>query len=472
MNNAFPRVLTTLACLCLLTASTTGYAAASERPAYQTLRFNEDWSSFADAASDSADPLDRIKHIGLSDDGTVYLSLGGQLRARGESWNGTLFRETGDDDTFVLGRLLLHADLHLNKHLRVFVQGKSALATDRDLPGGRRTLELDEAALQNGFIQGTAPLGDTGHLVVRAGRQELLLGKQRLVSPLDWANSRRTFDGVTAAVHSGNWTATAIAAHIVTIRKYESNSADESVDLHGIYATRRSDGPEPNLDVYWLRLDDKEASFQEAAAEEERDTFGARAWNAYADLGVDWELEATYQTGEIGSGDIDAYAAMAQVGWRPADLATRPRFEIGFDYASGDSDPDDDDAETFNQLFPLGHAFLGFIDIVGRQNIMDARANVALTPCEATKLRLDIHQFWRADRDDALYNAGGGVVRAGDKGDSKDVGTEIDLTLSRRFDVHAVATVGYSHFFAGDFIDESGPSEDTDFAYISLQYTL
>jgi hypothetical protein len=27
------------------------------------------------------------------------------------------------------------------------------------------------------------------------GRQELLYGAQRLISPLDWANTRRTFEG-------------------------------------------------------------------------------------------------------------------------------------------------------------------------------------------------------------------------------------------------------------------------------------
>ena len=33
-------------------------------------------------------------------------------------------------------------------------------------------------------------------LWLRVGRQELLYGSQRLVSTLDWANTRRTFQGV------------------------------------------------------------------------------------------------------------------------------------------------------------------------------------------------------------------------------------------------------------------------------------
>jgi hypothetical protein len=52
------------------------------------------------------------------------------------------------------------------------------------------------------------------------------------------------------------------------------------------------------------------------------------------------------------------------------------------------------------------------------------------------------------------------------------VGSEIDLTLKYNFDRHTLMQLGYSHFFAGDFIDESGPDDDIDFAYAMLQYTF
>jgi hypothetical protein len=39
---------------------------------------------------------------------------------------------------------------------------------------------------------------DEMQVIGRTGRQELLLGAERLVSPLDWANTRRTFDGYRA----------------------------------------------------------------------------------------------------------------------------------------------------------------------------------------------------------------------------------------------------------------------------------
>jgi hypothetical protein len=45
----------------------------------------------------------------------------------------------------------------------------------------------------------------TDRLTARVGRQELLFGAQRTVSPLDWANTRRTFEGVRLLYSTNEW---------------------------------------------------------------------------------------------------------------------------------------------------------------------------------------------------------------------------------------------------------------------------
>ena len=52
------------------------------------------------------------------------------------------------------------------------------------------------------------------------------------------------------------------------------------------------------------------------------------------------------------------------------------------------------------------------------------------------------------------------------------MGVEMDLTLSYEFARGLVALAGYSHFFTGRFIEQSGPHEDIDFGYLQLQYTF
>ncbi|NQT86821.1 alginate export family protein, partial [bacterium] len=87
-------------------------------------------------------------------------------------------------------------------------------------------------------------------------------------------------------------------------------------------------------------------------------------------------------------------------------------------------------------------------------------------------VKADGHYFRRADSGDALYNAGGAPFRPGGASSSKDVGSEIDLTAKYQFGPHLIGICGYSHFFAGDFIEGSGPDSDIDFGYLTLQYTF
>ena len=91
---------------------------------------------------------------------------------------------------------------------------------------------------------------------------------------------------------------------------------------------------------------------------------------------------------------------------------TRPRVHAGFDYASGDDDPTDGTIGTFNQLFPLAHKHLGFIDLVGRQNISAVSGGVSFIPARRLAVAVSGHHFSRATSTDALYNAGGGIVPA------------------------------------------------------------
>ncbi len=173
----------------------------------------------------------------------------------------------------------------------------------------------------------------------------------------------------------------------------------------------------------------------------------------------------------MGAGDISAYSVATELGYKLPDVWSSPRFFLGFDYASGDEGAGGD-VETFNQLFPLGHAFLGYMDFVGRQNILDFSLGASCKPLGPLTVRLAGHLFWRAETTDALYNAGGAVVRGGALGGDREVGQEIDVTVAWRFDRHWVAEAGYSHFFTGDFIAESGPSSDADFVYVQMQYTF
>lgn len=110
------------------------------------------------------------------------------------------------------------------------------------------------------------------------------------------------------------------------------------------------------------------------------------------------------------------------------------------------------------------------MDFVGRQNIVDVHGGALCRPSDRWMIRADVHAFWRANTNDALYNAGGGVVRPGAAGTSSQAGQEIDLTAVYKIDRHLTIQGGYSIFFAGDFLKESGPSSDMHWFYFQTVY--
>jgi hypothetical protein len=443
-----------------------------QQPAFQNLRFEEDWGVLSNSSRDST--YEKFKYIPLNAEGTSFFSFfsfGGQVRIRGELWRNFAFGGGGNrNDGFALLRVRLHSDLWISPRVRVFVEGKSSLSTDRGLPGGRRRLDVDTADLQNLMVDINLSL-EPAVSKVRLGRQELQFGKQRLVSPLDWSNTRRTWDAARVSLKGGNWRADGFWSKFVQIHKYSLNgSCDSGIDFYGVYATHTR--PSSNYDFYWLGFERRRSIWSGIAGEENRQTFGGRFGGAFAEGQGSYDLEAAFQFGRVAESDVAASMFGSQLGYQFEGGVISPRIYSGLDFGSGDKDDSDNSIGTFNQLFPLGHAYLGFIDLVGRQNIVDWSAGTSIRLARRLVIRLDLHNFWRASTNDALYNAGGGIVRPGNAGESNFVGNELDLTASTTVNRHWTLSGGYCHFFAGRFIEESGSAEGIDFLYVQLQATF
>ncbi len=443
-------------------------------PKFQTLRFQEDWSGFD--PENGTDYWDDIKHIKLNDDGSFWLGMGGSLRLRAESWESFGFSAAPTaDDSFGLARLQLHTDWNFGENFRIFVEGESAVATDRDLPGGRRGLDVDELDLQNAFADIIVPFGDDdGKITFRLGRQGLLFGKQRLVSSFPWANSQRSWDGGRAIFEVNGWRVDAFYTRYTPVDKYEFNDWLAGPDFWGVYATGKIGGDHNiGVDLYYLGVEtDGAVTFNGTTGIEERHTVGGRLFGKFGDSGFTYDAEGAYQFGDVGTADINAFMIATQLAYAFSDSEWKPKVYVGFDYSSGDDAAGDSDVKTFNQLFPLGHAYNGYMDFIGRQNITDISAGVSFKPHKKVLIKADFHNFTRSESADSVYNAGGGVLRPTAPGASDDVGQEIDLTVKYVVDRHLTLQGGYSRFLAGDYFADTGTSEDVDFYYFQATYTF
>jgi hypothetical protein len=446
---------------------------AVDRPAFTFVRFNEDWSILRDGApTGGSDFWDPIKYVRLGGGGDVWMSFGGHFRARWEVWRSFNFGDTpADNDEFLLYRGSLHADLHVHDWLRGFVQVNGAYSTDRGLPGGNRLLDRDPFSLEQAFVDLNTGLGDLGKGTLRVGRQQYQFGKQRLVSPLPWANTLRRWDGGTAIYRGGDWVGTGFFSYFAPTRKDEFNRSDTDRPFWGVYVSGKPGTRVQGLDFYYLGYGNRKApTWNGTTGDETRHTLGVRV-SGGAGSAWDYDVEAAYQFGEVGSGSVKAYMIGGEVGFTFKGVTWAPRVLAGIDVGSGD-DEAGGDVQTFNQLYPLAHAYLGHADVVGRQNILAPSVGLSVRLRASTRLTARGFWFRRQSDQDAVYNAGGGVFRAGDRGSSSAIASEIDVWLDHRFGLHTTALVGYSHVFPGDFIRESGSAEDIDFFYVQLKYTF
>ena len=442
-------------------------------PRFNNLRFNDDFS-YLDGEEESYRPdfFDPIKNIGLGGDWRV--SFGGEVRARvmSETNNRGFGAIEPAQDTFLLHRVFLHADVKYRNLFRFFVQGVNAMVEDRDFAA----LGIDENRFD--FQQIFADLrilGEDVPLTLRVGRQDLLYGNERLVSPLDWANTRRRFDGVKLFWRGDKFDVDAWYVKALPVnrrenlhRKPDEYNADH--DFYGLYTTYKGI-KNHGVDAYFLsqRRTDDTTNANGRAGDLSLYNLGMRFWGHTGPW--DYETEWGGQWGKFAGQTIQAWMFTGEGGYTFKAVPWTPRLGVGVDYASGDDDPTDNVHQTYNQFFPLGHAHLGYLDLVARQNIFDARVELTAKPTRKLTTRAAFHAFWLDESADALYNAGGVPVRRLLSGNtSNELGHELDLTASYKIDVHASVLLGWSHFWGGNFVTRTGPGEDADLLYFQYVY--
>ncbi len=410
--------------------------------------------------------MDRLKNVALNESGSVWMSIGGRADSRFEAWDGFGFGATapGNSDTFTLTRLMLHADMHFGESVRLFVEGRSAQSTDRDLPGGRRIADVDTCD----FFQAFADLslvddGDT-NVTLRLGRQSFVFGNQRLVAPPFWGNVWNAWDGATLLVDSGGWRSTVMYTDFVRVEPTGTNKADSDRALYGVYVTRSAEPKSRGLDLYFLGDTRPDVVVNGTSGDERRHTAGFRSFGPLGN-GFDAELEAAWQFGHVGSNSVNAWFASSVLGHRFERLSWKPRIFTGLDAASGDREPGGS-VGTFFPLYPSGHAYLGFADVLARQNVLAAHVGCHVRPTTALDVSLAAHWFQPMDRDDALYAVNGAVARTGLG--SGCAAQEIDLVVTHRWSRSTDFYFGYSRVFAGGALEGTGPTEDLDFAYAGV----
>ena len=406
-------------------------------------------------------------------DTNFVFSTGGEVRHRFMSQDNRLQPGGPGQDTYQLWRWRHYVDMKAGDRLRFYVEGIDAESFGQSLP--IQAIDQNRWDLQNAFVDVKLfDIGSSTH-TLRYGRQELLFGRQRLVSPLDWANTRRNFEGLRYMAKDKDWKFDAFTVNPVNSATgfanvaFNNNSYDhavQSVRFSGAYFTYT--GIEnANLDLYYLWLNDQQPVA--GRADGQRHTVGSR----YSELipmdgGRVWDLdvEGAYQFGKDNNSDVQAGFATAVLGHTWKDAPWTPRVSGLVYYGSGDAKRGNNKNNTFSTLFPLGHAYWGISDNLTGQNLLNYSLQADLKPTKKLGMTGAYHLFQLASANDRAYNVAGVPVGAPASNGGRDLGQSLDTygyyTINQNMDIQ----MGYSWFWYGQYIARTTPRNDATQAYI------
>jgi len=428
-------------------------ALGAEQPSFQTLRYNEDWSSLRDPAKRS-DLFAPLKYLPIDTNGNWYLSFGGEARLKYELYSEPVFNQKpADDDGFLLQRYLVHADLHATSYFRVFGQLQSSLEDLRE--GGPRPTDRDNLDLHQAFFDASTS-SDGKNVTLRAGRQEMAYGSQRLISVRDSPNNRLAFDAVRLLTHFGEWKADVWVGQPVEVDPgiFDDQRIGETAFWGGYL-----NGPLPfvpclNADFYYLGLSRENAKFTRGIADELRHSLGTRLFGKRGSL--DWNFEFVGQFGSFGNDSILAWTAASDTGWTFVNAPAKPRVFLRADIASGDHGGSN--LGTFNPLFPRG-AYFNEAALVGPQNLMDLQPGVEAALTKSLKLTTTCDLVWRESLDDGVYGVSLNLQVPRGASRSPYVGTFPSASLAWQAGRHLSLVLNYVAYIFGGFVKESLPNQ-------------
>lgn len=410
--------------------------------------------------------LDRLGTPQSLAHGRLTVKTGGEFRYRLELRDDFTFNDDAfEDDAVHLLRTRLHLDVGAGPSMRVFIQGQDAESFAGS--GLNRTNGfIDRFDLRQLFVELTSPWVAVP-VKLKAGRQELSYGDQRFVGVFDWSNVARVFDAVKASWTPASWAQVdGWFSQVVLIDRVRPDSADHGENFYGLYASLKP-LKDHVLDAFLFIRHDRDNELRGEIAGHQGQlkeyTLGNRFKGKHGS--IDYGIEWAWQFGSRAHEDIEAWAWHNELGYTFADVAWSPRVGMEYNHGSGDDNAGDGTVGNFDNLFPTNHPYYGYIDFASLRNLDHVEVNLTVKPAKPLTLLAKYHWLFRDTNKSAWFNAGQGVIRAAGVNASQTLGQEVDLLAKWQISKHLDTLMGYSHFHAGAFVQDTGASDNANFLY-------
>lgn len=435
---------------------------------YKNLRYDEDYSFLRNKPEQRQQYPFSYKFIPLNKQETSFLSLGGEVRwqfehMRNPDWG----LQNLEQDNYLFQRYIFHADFHFNDNFRIFSQIKSGLVwgkeADLNIP------DRDRLRLHQIFTDLDVNSSDETKVILRLGRQEMDYGNSRYVTVREGPNVRLSFDALKVmAIHKSSQYDLFLGRPVTTEPGFLDSRADSNELFWGLY-TAHTAPPifRGEVDFYYLGLKKLESPFDQGIAYELRHSIGTRIYKSISMLSYD--LEFQYQFGKFGTGTINAYALVGDIGYKFPYLRYEPQLNLRVGIISGNLNPNDTHLQTFNPHYPQG-AIFGQLAQIGPTNIIDIDPEILINLPYNLTIDFTVEMFWRYSLNDGVYNVPYNLLVPSGDSRARYIGeqytTEVHWQLTAPLSLHLFAT----YFNTGRFLQESNAENDILFIAPRLTY--
>lgn len=379
------------------------------------------------------------------------VNVNAQIRPRVQ-YNDKDFNSNTDANSFTELRSRLGVLYSPSENLTGFVQIQDSrrFGTEPNTLSSMANLDLHQAYFKiDNFFK--LPIN------IKIGRMELSYGAQRLIGAVGWHNVGRSFDGSVIKLVTKSVNIDFIAA-----RTNESGFAGDSLDtfLYSAYGDL--------MIADRLNIQPFVIAEYKAKADFNRYTIGIYMGCKDKKKAFQHELDAAYQLGtQNATQDISAFMVAYNFGYT-LNSKVKPTFGAGIAYLSGDDGKDADKYKVFNTLYATNHKFYGYMDYFLNipthtygLGLMDIHVKASIVPIQKLKVALAFHMF-NANADYTLI----------DGSTSTSFGSEIDLTLSYKYNSNVKFVGGFSFFAPGDIFKETKGEDSSMWTYLMAVVNL
>lgn len=454
-------------------------------------------------------------------DDANWLDLGLEYRARFEHRDNDFRRNQEFIDDPILQRTRAYVGVHdILDPLRFAVELQDSRRNHSQVSREFDTRDINQADILQGYLElhfkesifGKDDLGNNRPFWVRGGRLSWEALDRRLIARNEWRNTTNTFQGVRANIgeKKNDWQLEAFAVKPVQRFTTRLDEVDHAQDFYGVIGDWRGWSEYVSLQPYYflLKQDGNKVKYdtngkayadrtqytavqqKQAGIDRTIHTAGLRAYGAF-NSGWDYDTSYIKQWGDqerfnskgvfVKDVDHEAQSYGAEVGYT-FKHPWKPRVSAYYGVASGDHTTpsgDTSDNQRFDRLFGFARPWSNN-DYIQMENIRTPKLHLEFEPKVSflENVKVDTSFSWyRLDSATDRWNAGANLQdRTGNSG--KDLGKEVDLRVRFPINQYASLNIGYAHFWAGDFVQDSVKiagnkndptrSDSSDFFYTEL----